>query len=47
MCGYGVYRHAIGTVYRGQWLQGQMHGKGEETWQEGSQYLGDYIEGMK
>ena len=24
-----------------------MHGKGEETWPDGSQYLGDYTEGQK
>ena len=24
-----------------------MHGKGEETWADGSQYLGDYCSGSK
>lgn len=24
-----------------------MHGKGEETWEEGSMYIGNYFKGMK
>jgi len=47
MCGHGVYKHADGIVYSGSWLKGQMHGRGEETWPEGANYVGDFVEGVK
>ncbi len=36
---------ADGAEYKGEWMDGQRHGKGDMHWQDGSQYMGDWKEG--
>lgn len=35
-----------GTVYRGEWLAGQMHGQGTLTLPDGVRYEGEFVDGM-
>jgi hypothetical protein len=30
--GYGVYTHANGSRYEGEWVDDKQHGRGKETW---------------
>jgi hypothetical protein len=30
--GYGIYTHANGSKYEGQWLDDKQHGIGRESW---------------
>lgn len=49
MNGYGVYRWKDGSVYKGEWTDGEMHGcgswrkKGQSNVDEGQFLLGRYI----
>lgn len=43
----GVVTYSDGSVYRGQWKDGEKHGFGNYTYNSGSRYVGDYREGMK
>jgi hypothetical protein len=36
-----------GAKYDGQWSDDLQHGKGTETWADGSCYQGDYANGRK
>ena len=36
--GYGVYVHMNGARYEGMWKDDLQHGKGEESWTDGSVY---------
>ena len=33
-------------VLKGNWFDGQVHGKGEVTWSDGSVVEGDYVDGV-
>lgn len=39
--------HVNGAKYEGQWKSDMQHGKGKETWNDGSEYVGDYKHGKK
>ena len=43
--GYGEFTGA--TDYKGQWKNDLPHGKGAETWKDGSKYEGDYLRGLR
>ena len=34
-------------VYRGQWKNNLMHGKGEFVWEDGRKYIGNYLNDLK
>jgi|TARA_B110000305_G_C19320322_1_gene578603 hypothetical protein len=36
-----------GQTYEGMWLNDEQHGQGKETWQDGSEYNGEYMMGKK
>lgn len=40
------YRYASGCIYKGDWLGGFRHGKGECTWPDGSHYNGNWSYGF-
>ncbi|MEW5922004.1 MAG: hypothetical protein AB1796_13885 [Bacillota bacterium] len=44
--GYGTIVWPDGTVYQGEWHEGQMEGEGEIRWPSGSRYVGRWQEGM-
>src|SRR5574343_1875170 len=44
--GFGTL-YANGTVYEGDWRNGEMHGKGEYTYANGSVYYGDWRDGKE
>ena len=46
-CGYGVLTQQAGQSYRGMWRCGMQHGKGHETWKDGSEYFGEFVHGCK
>ena len=41
--GYGVYLHASGATYEGDWQDYMQHGYGIEKWTDGSKYEGHYV----
>lgn len=43
----GMYTHANGATYEGQWKEDKQHGKGVETWPDGARYDGMYFDGKK
>ena len=44
--GKGVYTFSDGTVYEGDFLNGENHGKGKITFPNGNVYEGDYLNGV-
>jgi hypothetical protein len=40
--GKGVYTHASGARYEGEWKDDLQHGKGVEDWPDGAKYEGMY-----
>ena len=42
MCGEGTYWFTSGAVYKGEWKQGKMWGKGHLTNKDGTSYVGDF-----
>jgi hypothetical protein len=38
----GVYHHADGAKYEGEWKNDQQNGKGTESWPDGALYKGNY-----
>ena len=44
---YGERTAANGGTYRGGYLEGKAHGKGEFVNPDGSRYLGDYVKGQR
>ena len=47
MDGQGVYRHANGAVYEGQWRAGQMEGLGKMIDENGNTYIGEFKIGLR
>jgi len=48
MNGYGkLFQKSTGLTYEGEWEDGLYHGLGDETWEDGSSYKGDFIRGKK
>ncbi|GAV87270.1 LOW QUALITY PROTEIN: MORN domain-containing protein, partial [Cephalotus follicularis] len=45
--GIGVYRFYTGDVYAGEWSNGQCHGCGIHSCEDGSRYLGQFKWGLK
>ena len=45
--GYGTYKHANGSIYEGLWQHDMQHGNGNETWPDGSNYIGEFVNGKK
>jgi len=39
--------HVNGAKYEGMWRDDLQHGKGVETWTDGSKYEGEYAFGRK
>lgn len=42
MCGMGEYLQADGRMFRGDWLNNKMHGKGIYTWKDDRKYEGEF-----
>ena len=40
--GYGIYQWADGTIYKGQFYQGDMEGVGEKYFPSGNRYVGSF-----
>ena len=40
--GYGILEKSNGQRYAGQWLDGNMNGKGIYNFEDGSEYIGEY-----
>lgn len=38
----GEYLWADGRMFKGDWLNNNMHGKGIYTWKDGRKYEGEY-----
>jgi hypothetical protein len=34
-------------VFKGEWLNNEMHGKGTFTWKDGRKYFGSYVHDKK
>ena len=34
-------------MYEGEWLEDKQHGIGHETWPDGGEYTGAYVDGLK
>ncbi len=45
--GYGEMRLADGSIYKGQFRQGRMHGQGIRYYRRGDVYLGWFVEGLR
>lgn len=45
--GYGVFINKQKEKFQGYWKKDQPHGKGKETWKDGSLYEGEYLDGVK
>lgn len=43
----GTMRYVNGSVYTGQWKDGQMHGNGIIRWDDGSVYSGQWLHGKR
>lgn len=39
--------HLTSSEYTGEWLDNQMHGKGEYKWSDGRKYVGQYVQDQK
>ena len=44
--GYGVKKYKDGTMYVGEWWNGQASGQGTVIWPDGSIYVGEFIKGL-
>lgn len=42
-----MYRFYTGDVYAGEWSNGQSHGYGVHTCEDGSRYIGEFKRGVK
>lgn len=42
-----MYHWPDGSVYKGNWIDFQMDGKGEFIWPDKSKYVGGYKKGVK
>ena len=42
--GFGEYEFSDGTSYKGEWKDGNMHGKGTQNYPDGSRYIGNFKE---
>jgi len=42
----GPYQLKSGSVYLGQWKNGQKHGRGKLAWEDGSLYEGQWVNNM-
>ncbi len=42
MHGHGVYKHASGQVYEGEFRDGKKNGQGTNKWADGEIYQGEY-----
>jgi hypothetical protein len=46
--GKGSYYHAdTGAIYEGDWQRDKQEGFGRETWPDGTEYTGNFLNGMK
>ena len=45
--GSGVWSHADGRGYDGEWLNGRRHGKGRMRYSDGTVYSGSYTHGLR
>ena len=45
--GKGIMRWTDGSIYKGEWKKGKMHGLGEYKWSPDHFYKGYYKEGKK
>jgi hypothetical protein len=45
--GEGTSKYPNDSIYEGEWLNGEFHGKGKFTWANGTEYIGDYNQGKK
>lgn len=43
----GVYQWADGRIFKGDWKNNKMHGKGEFSWSDGRRYIGEYRDDKK
>ena len=44
--GYGVKKYKDGTMYVGEWWNGEASGQGTVIWPDGSIYVGEFIKGL-
>ena len=44
--GYGVKKYKDGTMYVGEWWNGEASGQGTVIWPNGSIYVGEFIKGL-
>ena len=42
MHGKGRYKRASGSIYEGDWVDGERHGHGQSNWNEGTIYIGEW-----
>ena len=48
MMGHGKFISADGkSIYEGEWVANEKHGVGNETFADGSKYIGDYEHGTR
>ena len=45
--GRGVFRHANGGVYDGEWKADMMEGRGKDTYADGDTYEGEWVAGQR
>ena len=43
----GIYQWADGRIFKGDWKNNKMHGKGEFSWSDGRRYIGEYRDDKK
>ena len=44
---YGIYRHADGAGYEGDWIDGKLSGQGKYIFADGDVYEGGYVDSKK
>ena len=44
--GFGTFKHTNGSIYIGEWWNGEMNGEGTLIWPDGPIYIGEFKNGL-